>query len=504
MARTTESYILLSYVALAGLVAYAFHSRLTFYHAMAYLYASKAARLSAANAGLATLVLLGRILQRVLLGSLRFVEVERMHLRAREAIIESFLAMTVFSRHEFNARFLVMFSVMFFIKAFHWLCYERLNFVEQQAAALAQPRRTHLRLVALFILLHLSDVGMLAHCLRHARQRAPSIMAMFAFEYAILLIGLLSHSVRYAVFVVDMVVMRGRSWDNKGMFLFVNELVSTFLQLCAYFAFFAYVHLYYSLPIHIMRDMGMTFRHFRRRLADFIRYRRVVRSMHAEFADASEEELASGDRTCIICREEMHGGSGAKKLHCGHIFHVSCLRSWMERSMSCPTCRREIRPVRNESSAAATPASPLPRPAGRPEGRPEVPPAGASASTSPSAATPTVPTGLPAHTYTLPPPPPPPPEVVAWLEQALAAHRAGAGAVDGSGNITPTPALRPSPASPRPTSSGRRSSVTLREARQLQRQLDDLTDIMRNLIQRLESDVADGDTPNADGETDGS
>ena len=31
-----------------------------------------------------------------------------------------------------------------------------------------------------------------------------------------------------------------------------------------------------------------------------------------------------------------------KKLPCGHMFHFRCLRSWLERQQSCPTCRRSV------------------------------------------------------------------------------------------------------------------------------------------------------------------
>lgn len=60
--------------------------------------------------------------------------------------------------------------------------------------------------------------------------------------------------------------------------------------------------------------------------------------------------LCRSDATCIICREEM---TNAKKLICGHLFHVHCLRSWLERQQTCPTCRALVVPPENATSAAA-------------------------------------------------------------------------------------------------------------------------------------------------------
>ena len=77
----------------------------------------------------------------------------------------------------------------------------------------------------------------------------------------------------------------------------------------------------------------------------FIRYRQATAHMNERYPDATVEELeATGDRTCIICREQMvHGGEPGrertrpKKLRCGHILHFHCLRSWLERQQNCPT-----------------------------------------------------------------------------------------------------------------------------------------------------------------------
>jgi E3 ubiquitin-protein ligase synoviolin len=43
--------------------------------------------------------------------------------------------------------------------------------------------------------------------------------------------------------------------------------------------------------------------------------------------DVKEEDLVGIDNTGIICLEEI---KKAKKLKCGHIFHLNCLRRWLE------------------------------------------------------------------------------------------------------------------------------------------------------------------------------
>ena len=49
---------------------------------------------------------------------------ERVNQRISQAIIETCLAMTIF-RDEFNVKFVALFTVLSFIKVFHWLVQDR-------------------------------------------------------------------------------------------------------------------------------------------------------------------------------------------------------------------------------------------------------------------------------------------------------------------------------------------------------------------------------------------
>jgi E3 ubiquitin-protein ligase synoviolin len=84
--------------------------------------------------------------------------------------------------------------------------------------------------------------------------------------------------------------------------------------------------------------------------------------MNSRYPDATSEELTN-DNTCIVCREVMvpwsqpdaagqaprpsllNEGMRAKKLPCGHILHLRCLKAWLERQQACPTCRRPVIPT---------------------------------------------------------------------------------------------------------------------------------------------------------------
>lgn len=79
------------------------------------------------------------------------------------------------------------------------------------------------------------------------------------------------------------------------------------------------------------------------RIKGFIRLRIALGALHAALPDATTEELRGYEDECAICREPM---AKAKKLNCNHLFHLACLRSWLDQGLTemytCPTCRKPL------------------------------------------------------------------------------------------------------------------------------------------------------------------
>lgn len=80
----------------------------------------------------------------------------------------------------------------------------------------------------------------------------------------------------------------------------------------------------------------------------FIKFKRALGTLHKALPDATFDEIQSYDDECAICREPM---VKAKKLPCNHLFHLVCLRSWLDQGLSgmysCPTCRKPVLIGRN-------------------------------------------------------------------------------------------------------------------------------------------------------------
>ncbi|KAJ9102867.1 hypothetical protein QFC19_004595 [Naganishia cerealis] len=283
------------------------------------------------------------------------------------------------------------------------------------------PPSFHLRLTSALACLTILDAAALTYCYSlvmgsHASSHASGgggvsgSAIFFGTEFAILLTTSLSIIAKYGINVVDLLRTGGRDdappWEGKrgvardarNNTLTKQHLPlrshSDAIKLIIYTAFFYTIFLLSGVfPINHIVPLYLTFRAFTSKCLDLKRYRQATRNMDARYPDATQEEIDGlGGGSCVICREEMRTPTeeersqsrqrGAvnetpKKLACGHVFHFHCLRSWLERQQSCPTCRRTVFDTTNNRPAAAAPA---PQPAQAP-----VPPPTAQATAAPAA-----------------------------------------------------------------------------------------------------------------------
>ncbi|KAL4074300.1 hypothetical protein V8B97DRAFT_1930850 [Scleroderma yunnanense] len=359
-------YALVSSIAVTTTVVNALKRHSNFYSLAIYLSKSNRTVIILANFGLLIALLCGRAAQRIFFGALRPQEVERLHDRLWFFITESLLAFTIF-RDDFDIPFILMFGFLLFIKSFHWLASDRIEWMDQRPYP-GPPVLFHIRIASLLFLLWFIDTAMFALAVDSTTKNGVGGTMMFASEYAILMASALNITAKYIICVIDLRRAQQRGgenappWQNKSMWVFYVELVTDFLKLTTYLVFFMLIVAFYGLPLNIIRDVYLTGKSFITRLRALFRYRAATRNMEERYPDATDQEMrAMTDRTCIICREEMsiqdnsstdaqpvpagtHDGPNTtpKKLPCGHIFHFYCLRSWLERQQSCPTCRRSV------------------------------------------------------------------------------------------------------------------------------------------------------------------
>lgn len=353
MSRVSRTllYCGLSTAMTCAVVVSAFEARPNFYSAAVYLSQSSACLMVLTNMFLVFTLVTGKVLQSLFFGRLRAIEVDHLYERAWYAVTESCLAMTIF-REEFDTTFFLFFTLLLSIKIFHWLAQDRIEYMEQTVQV---ARSFHIRMTSIMAILIAVDIYLVASCLEKVILRGPNVMIMFAFEFTILAASILTVIGKYVLNLIE--ARQTETWDNKSGYVFYLELVADFIKLVTYVAFFATLMTFYGIPLHILRDLYVTFRSFTSKCRNFMRFRRATQDMDARYRNATLAEIdATGDKTCIVCREEMFHESlpmlegepvrtildNPKRLPCGHILHFRCLRSWLERQQTCPMCRRSV------------------------------------------------------------------------------------------------------------------------------------------------------------------
>ncbi|KAK7493457.1 hypothetical protein BaRGS_00015357 [Batillaria attramentaria] len=321
----------LSFALTAAVIGNAYYQKKQFYPSVVYITKSNPSMAVIYIQAFVFVILMGKLLRKIFFGQLRAAEMEHLIERSWYAVTETCLAFTVF-RDDFSPRFVALFTLLLFLKCFHWLAEDRVDFMERSPVI---SFLFHVRVWSLLIFLGLLDMYFVNHAYYSTLLKGPTVQLVFGFEYAILLTVVAMTFIKYVLHTIDL--QNENPWDNKAVYLLYTELFMGFTRVVLYICFMIIMIKVHTFPLFAIRPMYLAIRSFKKALHDVIMSRRAIRNMNTLYPNATEEELASGDNVCIICREEMT--TSCKKLPCNHIFHTSCLRSWFQRQQTCPTCR---------------------------------------------------------------------------------------------------------------------------------------------------------------------
>ena len=173
-----------------------------------------------------------------------------------------------------------------------------------------------------------------------------------------------------------------RVWEKKGYYNKAIDIFSSSLKAVSYLAFIYLLtfHSGLSLPISMLQGTYSSIKKTYVEITLLFAFIESARRLDSQLATATTEDLSATDNLCIICREDMYSVEAyretrgrplparkyPKKLDCGHILHMGCLKDWLERSENCPLCRRKVfagNPTSNTDTNAtnAQPEQPIPQ-----------------------------------------------------------------------------------------------------------------------------------------------
>lgn len=337
---TGVSFILTSIV-----VGNAYYQKKQFYPSVVYITKSNPSMAMLYIQAFVGVILMGKLMRKIFFGQLRAAEMEHLIERSWYAVTETCLAFTVF-RDDFSPRFVALFTLLLFLKCFHWLAEDRVDYMERSPVISV---KFHARVISLLVLLAMLDLYFINDAYYSTLTKGASVQLVFGFEYAVLLTVVWMTLMKYLLHSIDL--QNENPWENKAVYFLYTELIIGFIKVVLYIVFMAIMIKVHTFPLFAIRPMYLSLRGFKKALHDVIMSRRAIQNMNTLYPDATAEELQAGDNVCIICREDML--ATCKKLPCNHIFHTSCLRSWFQRQQTCPTCRMDV--LRMNRPEPATP-----------------------------------------------------------------------------------------------------------------------------------------------------
>jgi len=155
-------------------------------------------------------------------------------------------------------------------------------------------------------------------------------------EIGVIMIKAIHIVLRYAIHLYDLNHIG--LWEHKGRWLHYNDLVLG----CSFLTLNLFHHLHMLLSGNLWLSMAslvicmhirFLFNEIQKQYHRHLNYRRVVIDMECKYPTVNKK----GE--CAICWDTF---STARQLPCGHCFHGSCLRLWLEQDATCPTCRRKL------------------------------------------------------------------------------------------------------------------------------------------------------------------
>lgn len=295
------------------------------------------------------LVAVGAVLLKALLlgeGPLRAIEWAHLREYSWLTVSEFLLSMATF-RDDFSAGFVIKFAALMALKCAHWLARDRTDWQEEMPETL--PGWYHVRMPALLASLATIDASGAILCIDELVRTGPSANLLFASEFVVMFFAVCAVGCRHALNENDRLRREEglQGWDRRSSLLFQCDLITDVCKLATTLIFLAVIVRYYGFPLHMFREIVVTAVSLGKRVNDALRYHKAMAELDRRFPDivhADDLAALNIDATCIICREEMSvgGGTRLKRLYCGHVFHMHCLQSWMERQQVCPTCRHDV------------------------------------------------------------------------------------------------------------------------------------------------------------------
>uniref|UniRef100_A0A1A8N3F6 E3 ubiquitin-protein ligase AMFR n=1 Tax=Nothobranchius pienaari TaxID=704102 RepID=A0A1A8N3F6_9TELE len=289
-----------------------------------------------------SLMLIAKMIQYVVFGPLRVIEKQHLKDKFWNFIFYKFIfifgVLNVQTVEEV-VMWCLWFSALVFLHLMVQLCKDRFEYLSFSPST---SMNSHVRVLCLLVSLLLDCCGLAVVCGLLGASHGMHTLSFMGAECLLVTVRTGHVIMRYSIHLWDL--NHPGTWESKGTYVyytdFIMELSMLFLDLMHHIHMLLFGNIWLSMAsLVIFMQLRYLFYEVQRRIRRHKNYLRVINNMEARFAAATPDELAANNDDCAICWDAM---LTARKLPCGHLFHNSCLRSWLEQDTSCPTCRTSL------------------------------------------------------------------------------------------------------------------------------------------------------------------
>lgn len=172
-------------------------------------------------------------------------------------------------------------------------------------------------------------------------------------------------------------------WEAKAYYVRGIKIAASLLELLANCRMMYLLYIFTNqFPLTGLPGVFFSIKTLTTQIVQLRKFIKAADALETAVENATQQDLSEADSSCIVCFETMYSVEEydrkhphkplnkrrhPKKLLCGHILHMGCLKQWLERSDSCPMCRRKV------MIAERTIPLPTAIPEPQPENRPVVP-----------------------------------------------------------------------------------------------------------------------------------
>ncbi|XP_059391730.1 E3 ubiquitin-protein ligase AMFR-like isoform X1 [Carassius carassius] len=294
------------------------------------------------NTACCILMLIAKVIQCIVFGPLRVSEKQHLKDKFWNFVFYKFIfifGVLNVQRVEEVVLWCLWFSVLIFLHLMVQLCKDRFEYLSFSPTT---PTVSHVRVLALLGSVLACCGGLAVLCALVGHFHGMHTVAFMAAECLLVTVRAGHVIIRYSIHLWDL--NHEGTWENKSSYIyytdFTLELTLLCLDLMHHIHMLLFGNIWLSMAsLVIFMQLRYLFHEVQRRIRRHKNYLRVIDNMEARFAVATPDELLANNDDCAICWDSM---TTARKLPCGHLFHNSCLRSWLEQDTSCPTCRMSL------------------------------------------------------------------------------------------------------------------------------------------------------------------